>query len=230
MKDPNVEYARTGSRAGKKPTRQSPAVDPPPPDKGFEGERQCSDRSRGPRCPNEALPTLRICAIHYQRRVETGANPVPTGRYAAALHNPELRGWYATAEADPKLKDSRAEIALAQSAVTAFLTVAGKDRASFAAAAPDVVKYADSVSKMQDRAIQQDILRGSFISRATFTQIFLGIADLLIVHIHDPHKRQSLADAILDLIRPFLAGDTAATVEPEAPEVEMRALSLGDGH
>ena len=66
-------------------------AEPPPAEPWFEGVRQCSRKAKGrpsQRCPNEALPLMKICGYHYGRQ---GLNAATSGVYSAMFTNPALR-------------------------------------------------------------------------------------------------------------------------------------------
>jgi hypothetical protein len=94
-----------------------PAVsEPPPPEPWFEGVRQCSRRAKGrpgQRCPNEALPMMKVCGYHYGARLHNTAR-ADVGVYAAMFTNPVMRERYKHLQTDPELRAIRAEIAAAR--------------------------------------------------------------------------------------------------------------------
>lgn len=193
-----ADYVRTGARAGHKRAVQKYAGrEGTPPEPDFPGPRQCSATERGIRCRNEPLPRLAQCAFH-KATVGTGHPPV-TGLYARSFNDPVLREHIATARDDKDLKDSSAEIALARVTLDTLLAERGDTRQKLAHIATDVIRTADAVSKMQDRAVQQEILRMKFWGPDQITLVAIALGNAVNTHVKDEHQRDALSRAISEI-------------------------------
>lgn len=123
--------------------------EPPPPEPWFEGVRQCSRKAKGrpgQRCPNEALPNLKICGFHYSASV--GGRQVTSGLYMQQFTNPVLRERFKHIHDDPDLLAIRAEIAAARTLLEE--AIERRDPAD-AAAIDKLVRLLEVVTKMVQR-------------------------------------------------------------------------------
>lgn len=200
MKDERARRDHAGGSRHGTTVRKSPPLEPPPPEAGFDGERQCSHREGGQRCAYEALPRLRLCAYH-RAYDPTPAKALTRGRYAESFASKPLADKFHAALADPDLRKPEREVALSQVALGSLVEAASVSPEEFARAAPDLIKYSAEVTKGQERAFRMELDALQAWGPNQIAEFAVALADAISLHVRDPRDRENLRATVSALFR-----------------------------